>query len=135
MDAKSDVELKLRAHHICCAPFMTRTSERGTEFLEIKNIVKQILNSEPDARVMVIEGVDDVCGVCPLCKEGRCESPDGSEEKVRKWDAILLRELGLSFGDVLTVRQWLSLFDQKWPFQICQKCQWRKVCRVSSING
>jgi len=135
MSVQNEVDLKLRAHHICCAPFFTYdASDRGTRYLQVGSRIKQTLRSEPDSIVMVIEGVDELCKVCPLCKGDRCESPLGNEEAVRKWDAVLLKELGLSFGEALKVRQWQSLIRKKQPFRLCQRCQWRKVCSISSIE-
>ena len=135
MSVRREVNLKLRAHHICCVPFLTYdASDRGTRYLQVGSRIKQTLSSEPDSIVMVIEGVDELCKVCPLCKGDRCESPLGNEEAVRKWDAVLLKELGLSFGEALKVRQWQSLIRKKQPFRLCQRCQWRKVCSISSIE-
>ena len=127
--------LKLRAHHICCAPFIPPRSDRGIKFSQIQNRIRQVLKSEPDSTLVVIEGVDELCKVCPLCIEERCESPEGNEEEVRKWDAILLKELGLSFGEALKVRQWQSLIRQKSPFRLCQRCKWRETCSVSSMKA
>jgi hypothetical protein len=126
--------LKLRAHHICCSPYLSRRSERGSGFPKIRSKIEKALSSEPDSIIMVIEGVDELCKACPLCKEDLCESPDGNEEKVRKWDSILLNELGISFNTAMKVSEWQSLTEEKWPFQICQKCKWRLTCRVSSLD-
>ena len=62
---------------------------------------------------MVIEGVDELCQVCPLCVDERCSSPLGNEDEVRKWDAILLKELVLPFGSCLTSSEWRALIEQK----------------------
>ncbi len=133
MDAQNEITLKLRAHHICCIPFLTYDfSDRGIKYLQVGNIIKQTLSSEPDSTIMVIEGADELCKVCPLCQEDRCQSPLGDEEAVRKWDAVLLKELGLSFGEALKVRQWQSLIKKKRPFRLCQRCQWRESCSVSA---
>jgi hypothetical protein len=133
MNAQNEITLKLRAHHICCVPFLTHDfSDRGIEYLQVGNRIKQTLSSEPDSTIMVIEGADELCKVCPLCQEDRCQSPLGDEEAVRKWDAVLLKELGLSYGKALKVRQWQSLINKKRPFRLCQRCQWRKACSVSA---
>jgi len=88
--------------------------------------------SQPEAKIIVVEGVDELCRACPLCIDERCSSPRGSEDKVRKWDAILLKELGLPFGSCLTSTEWQALLEQKTPFKICQKCQWKQVCSVGA---
>jgi hypothetical protein len=79
---------------------------------------------------MVIEGADELCLECPLCIGGRCVSPRGDEDAVRKWDAILLKELGVTFNTCLTCNQWHELIEPKLPFKICQKCQWKSRCSV-----
>lgn len=135
MIAHSDIGiLKLRAHHICCLPFLTTdfSSERGAGYLRVRNKIKKTFRSEPDFTIMVIEGVDELCRECPLCKGNRCESQHGNENEVRKWDAILVKELGISFGDALIVREWQSLISEKTPFKLCQRCGWRESCSVGS---
>jgi len=104
--------------------------ERGPDFLQVRTRVKNTLLSQPEAEVMIIEGVDEVCKVCTLCIDERCSSPLGGDDAVRKWDAILLRELGLPFGTCLTSAEWQALIEQKTPYKICQKCRWKQVCDV-----
>jgi len=81
---------------------------------------------------MVAEGVDELCQQCPLCTDDRCSSPLGNEDEVRKWDAILLKELGLAFGTCLTAGEWQALIKQKTPFKLCRKCQWRQACIIGT---
>ena len=121
----------LRAHHICCVPFIIEPNEgRGRGFRQIESKIRSMFLSPSDSKVMVIEGVDELCRECPLFVDGRCASARGGEEAVRKWDAILLKELGLTFNTCLTSRQWHDLIKQEIPFKICQKCQWQKGCSV-----
>lgn len=137
MEAPKGVSLRLRPHHICCLPFFTRdfSEERGEDYLRIRNRIKYVLNSEPNSVVMVMEGVDEQCQECPLRQGDRCESPNGNEEKVRKWDAILMGELGVSYGEAFKVSEWRSLIAGKTPFKICRKCAWRESCTIGSRGG
>ena len=125
--------LKLRAHHLCCLRFVDIVPEGcSPEFRQTERSIKEMLLSAPDAPVMVIEGTDGLCRTCPVYVDGRCESPQGNEEEVRKYDAILLKELGASFGDCLTAGEWQALVQQKTPFKICHKCKTRGICSVGS---
>ena len=130
---KDSQALRLRAHHICCRQFWSVVfEERGSDFLQTENKIKDILLSQPESVVMVIEGVDELCKVCPVCVDERCSSPLGNEDEVRKWDAILLKELGIPFGSCLTSGEWRALIEQKTPFKLCKRCQWKKVCSVGA---
>jgi hypothetical protein len=125
--------IRLRAHHICCLPFWSGAMEgRGSRFEEKEAATKSLMQSAVDQPVMVIEGTDELCSECPLCVDGRCTSPNGDEDAVRKWDAILLKELGVDFNTCLTCRQWRDLIEPKLPYKLCQRCRWRELCRVGS---
>jgi hypothetical protein len=125
--------MRLRAHHICCLPFWTGAMEgRGSRFEEKEAAIKALFRSAADREVAVIEGVDELCSECPLCVDGRCASPDGDEDAVRKWDAILLSGLGIDFNTRLTCRQWRDLIEPKLPYKLCRRCRWQSRCRVGS---
>jgi hypothetical protein len=127
-------ELRLRPHHIMCEPFMVlETFDRGEAFNALANHIREALESQADTLIQVIEGVDDLCQTCPLCQDGRCQSPDGDETAVRKWDAIVLRGMEISYGDRLTAGHLSALIKQKTPLPLClTKCRWKNDCHVLS---
>ena len=106
--------------------------ERGSDFLQILDKLNSVLLSQPEVKVTVVEGGDELCQQCPFHADERCSSPFGNEEEVRKWDAVLMKELGLPFGTCLTAGEWQALIEQKVPFKICQKCQWKQECRMGA---
>jgi len=126
------VELRLRPHHIMCEPFMVlETFDRGEAFNTLATRIKEALESQADTLIEVHEGTDDLCQFCPLCRDARCQSPDGDETAVRKWDAIVLRGLEISYGDRLTASHFMALIKQKLPLPLClTKCRWKSVCHV-----
>jgi len=128
------VELRLRPHHIMCEPFMVlETFDRGEAFNTLANRIREALESQADTLIEVVEGTDDLCQKCPLCKNGRCQSPDGDEDAVRKWDAIVLKGMAISYGDRLTAGHLSALIKQKAPLPLClTKCRWRDNCRGMS---
>jgi hypothetical protein len=117
-----------------CEPFLAlETFDRGEAFNALANHIRESLESQADTLIEVIEGVDDLCQACPLCQNGRCQSPDGDENAVRKWDAIVLRGMAISYGDRLTAGHLSVVIRQKVPLALClTKCRWRNNCRVMS---
>ena len=127
-------ELRLRPHHVMCEPFLVPEAfDRGEAFNTLAKHIKESLESQTDMLIEVIEGVDDLCQMCPLCQDARCQSPDGDETAVRKWDAIVLRGMEVSYGDRLTARHLSALIREKVPLPLClTKCRWKNACRVPS---
>jgi len=125
-------ELRLRPHHIMCEPFLVlETFDRGEAFNALAKHIKESLESQADTLIEVIEGTDDLCQACPLCRDARCQSPDGDETAVRKWDAIVLRGMEISYGNRLTAGHLSALIKQKVPLPLClTKCRWKNACRV-----
>ncbi len=129
-------DLKLRPHHIMCEPFMVlETFNRGQAFAALADLIKQSLETDSDMVIQVVEGPDDLCRECPLCKDHRCQSPDGDETSVRKWDAIVLQALEASYGDRLTGAQFMARIRKKVPMSLClTKCKWKAACRGPSTR-
>ena len=123
--------MRLRPHHICCIRFWDNSfSDRGAGFLKTEDKIKETVRAGSETRITTIEGADELCRQCPLCVSESCASPRGGETEVRKWDAILLRELELPYNTCLSAAEWRKLIDEKIPFKLCQKCQWRETCRA-----
>jgi len=126
--------VKLRPHHIFCVSFLKADfSERGAGFLHVEQRVRDAVWSDEETLIETVEGVDELCRVCPLCRDDRCEPPQGNEEAVRKWDAILLKGLGISYGERMTSRQWRLLIKEKMPLQFCDtRCPSKSGCTVDT---
>ena len=124
---------KFRPHHIFCQRFLTlRFPERGEEFAGAKRRAIEIIGSHEETLVEAIEGVDQICRVCRNRQGDRCESPAGNEEAVRKWDAIILKGLGIRYGETRTAKQWRTLIDGKAPLDLCTlRCPYRSKCTIA----
>jgi len=139
---ESAQRLRLRPHHLFCEAFSPwNLPERGEVFNEVENnireilkYVREVLKSGTDTYIEVVEGIDDLCNVCPLCQSGRCQSPQGNEDQVRKWDAIILKGLGISYGDETTAQRIRLLIGDKAPLDFCYtRCKSKNVCKVFSL--
>jgi hypothetical protein len=126
-------KLNLRPHHIFCDRFLPLEELlRGEDFAYTVNKIKE-LTQRNDLIINVTEGPDHVCQSCPDYKNGRCENPVGNEEAVRKWDLKIIKGLGISYGQEVTVGELLELIIEKAPLEFCQtRCPWKTICGVFS---
>lgn len=126
-------KLRLRPHHIFCSRFLPLGDlGRGTAFGEAMERVRKLAEGEGETLVEVTEGPDQLCVHCTEYKDGRCQSPLGDEEKVRRWDARILEGIGISYGESLRVKELLKLIKEKAPLGFClSRCPWRAFCGVS----
>jgi hypothetical protein len=124
--------LRLRPHHLFCRRYqLDDEPDTDNEFGIFGRKIRKILQSGTKTPVIVTEGVDDLCAICSHNKNCRCENPHGDEEKTRRWDSILLDNLGISYGDRLTAGVLRSITDEKAPLPFCiSKCKLRERCSI-----
>jgi len=130
-------KVKFRPHHIFCLRFLRgEFPERGERYRLAEQRIKDLLQKEDNVLLEVTEGIDELCRSCINCQDDRCQSPKGSEESVRKWDNILLKGLGISYGDTRSSKQWRGLIGQKAPLDFClTRCPKKSYCTVFSISS
>ncbi len=115
----------------------TAYPDRGQDFAEATNRIRQMLRSGSGFSIRITEGVDELCQFCLHNRDNRCSHPDGDEEQVGKWDAIILRELGLPFGKLITIEELRNLINSIHPLKLCLgKCVYSKkgLCDALSVE-
>jgi len=132
IDNNGTKKLMLRPHHMYCLRFLDFDfPDRDEKFNMVVSEIRGALVRGTGIMVRLVEGTDYICEFCPSCQNNYCTSPYGDEQEVRKWDSILLRQLGLSYGDELSVEECRALINEKTPLDFCQnRCQWREICGV-----
>lgn len=128
--------LKWRPHHIYCEQFLDDIfADRGDEYNRVEQKIRETMKSGIGEVIEFTEGVDELCFACPICHDDRCQSPEGDEVQVRKWDGILLRALGVSYGDRMTVAEFRTMAKEKSPLDFCRtKCKMKETCRVFDLE-
>ncbi len=124
--------MRLRPHHIFCDTFLPQGDlGRGEEFSHALEEIRELARQRAGVTVVVTEGPDQLCEHCPHYGNGRCESPMGDEEKVKRWDAKILAGLGVSYGERFAAGELLALVREKAPLEFCRtRCPWRAFCGV-----
>ncbi len=126
--------IRLRPHHLLCTRYLQLDlSGRGRRFSEEIERVKELLSSGRDDVIEIIDGPDELCRACPELRSGRCESPRGNEEAVRKFDRLILQGLALTFDDTKKISEIRHIIQHKTPLAFCRsRCPWRRQCMVFS---
>lgn len=125
-------KVRFRPHHIFCERFLkVEVPNRGEEFEQVSQKVRDIIERQEDVIVEIIEGIDELCQACPDCRDGRCQNPRGNEEAVKKWDGIILKGLEINYGEARTSKDWRIFTQQKAPLDFCKtRCPFRSSCTV-----
>ena len=125
-------KVRFRPHHIFCERFLkVEVPNRGEEFEQVSQKVRDIIERQEDVIVEIIESIDELCQACPDCRDGRCQNPRGNEEAVKKWDDIILKGLEINYGEARTSKDWRILIHQKAPLNFCKsRCPFRSSCTV-----
>ena len=124
--------VRLRPHHILCIRFFDmEPGDRGEAFMRAYRDTIAMLTMDEGTVIEVACGPDDLCGPCTYLGQGRCVSPFGDEDKVRRWDARVMDGLGLSYGERKTSGEIRRLIGQRAPLDFCTgRCPWKPVCTV-----
>lgn len=132
--SENQEKLSLRPHHIFCGRFLPlEYIVRGEEFSGVLKKLKELTYSDKSLIITVTNGPDQICDYCPECRNDRCENPFGNEEEVRKWDAKVLKELDISYGQEITLKALNVLIKEKAPLEFCKtRCPWKQFCGVFS---
>lgn len=132
--------ITLRPHHLLC---LRTWAGRGYSEAFTGNMdrIARLLRENPDRRVLLVRGADEICAACPnLTEDGTCRS----EEKVRRLDdgvtGLLEAEgtgrhskgcsssAGTAFGNYqLVIDSRLNEFTQE---KLCGECEWFTLCKV-----
>jgi len=120
----------MRPHHLFCGRFYPKYfgEQRGKRFRELESSMIGAISYGNRNAVEMVQGTDELCRACSDYKDGRCASPNGNEDEVRKWDAIIVRAFGVPYGTVMEGGEWWKLTEKIRPLAFCRRCSLRKDC-------
>ena len=123
------MEIRLRPHHLLCIQKFIGRGYDGAFTNRLAEIVGH-LSANPDTKITLAEGCDEVCIKCPNNRAQVCT--DG--EKVIFLDEGVLEACNLKYGatdtwDSLSRTARERVFDTDNFERICGCCQWFDICK------
>ncbi|HEX2950960.1 MAG TPA: DUF1284 domain-containing protein [Armatimonadota bacterium] len=119
--------IRLRGHHLLCV-FGFRGYGYDENFVtEMSRVVRQLC--QPETRIEIVAGPDDLCAHCPNRQRERCASPEN------KRDAAVLAASGLTRGETASAEMvFATVMNKIRPAQLdelCTGCSWSSLgyCR------
>lgn len=125
--------IKLRGHHLICLNFFTG---EGYDLEFIKNLKEILIRAESGEEIVVCEGVDDVCKMCPFLKERRCNYEKYAENEIQKMDTDANALLRIEPGIKVTwfdIQKKIQGIFRKWSAEYCKSCNWRRICEKAAF--
>ena len=121
--------MRLRPHHLLCVQKFVGHGYDEKFVRHLAGVVAR-LAAQPETRITLTQGCDDVCAHCPNRVKSRCVSM----EKVDRMDSCVLEICGLGAGESGT---WAALAQRAkerilgaGAFEVvCAGCQWFALCR------
>ena len=121
--------LSLRPHHLLCIQNYTGKGY-DDDFTKNLNRIVRIFAGNPEMRIKLCEGPDDICKSCPNMQEGKCTN----EEMITRKDTEVTEVCGITpghyyrFNEVTaTIRKEFltaEVFDKT-----CKDCSWYELCK------
>ena len=122
--------LRLRAHHLLCA-LGFRGLGYNDAFVENMCRVVELLRSEPETKLRLIDTVDCICEACPHNVDQECRR-GGKGEKAAQRDRAMLERLNFLPPAVITVgsaydRVREKITPEMMSEEICMECEWETL--------
>lgn len=119
---------KLRGHHLFCL-LGYRGMGYSEEYVENMTVLHQTLRDNPQTRILLVKGPDQLCEKYPNSGKYHCQ-----DDSIYERDAAILNKIGLEIGQIINWQD-IVLHIQKnvVPSDIqvvCETCSWRSygVC-------
>ena len=112
--------LRLRPHHLLCIQNY-RGHGYSSDFHQKMTSVIEDLRSLSGAAIVLTGGADDLCGSCPHCRDGSCESDNPD-----RFDALVCAHTQTAPGDTFTWK--LSQGTDMFPVPPVTKDLLEKCC-------
>ena len=125
--------MELRPHHLLCIQKFTGHGYSADFTAYMKSVVSE-LKDNPETRINIVKGCDNLCEICPNNVRNVCTSPD----KVSLMDSSVMNICNLTYGEnaswaELAGKAWTRILETDEFNKICSSCQWFELCRRTEV--
>ena len=130
--------IDIRGHHLLCIPRFYRGGY-DKAFAENMKVICQKIRKNPETKIRVIIGLDNICHKCPYEQEGKCIQ----FEKIGKWvisqDKKAIRHFRLKEDSVHRAKDLFNLSMEKVNpkniRKVCKDCIYLDNCLKVGVNN
>ncbi|MGB9643071.1 MAG: DUF1284 domain-containing protein [Candidatus Ratteibacteria bacterium] len=119
--------INLRPHHLFCILGFCGRGYNKTFAENMEQICYQIKNN-PGIKIVLVDGVDDICNCCPYNSGSVCLKKTDSEASLKNREKEIIRILGLDFNvsieAVKIYNQIKNLYPMDAIIPLCEQCEW-----------
>ncbi len=128
LNSVTGIMFRIRGHTLLCLQGFKGRGYNESFVANMKRI-HEALFKEPETKVEVVIGPDDICSACPHLKDNLCTLNGlDTESDVIKKDSSVIALLGIFPARQYTWREILSTISQRLNTDIlkglCSRCQW-----------
>lgn len=120
--------ITLRPHHLLCIRnFIGKGYSK--DFVDNMKSLINTLEENPNQKVLIKSGFDDICKKCPENNLGKCNS----EDKVNILDKKVIECVNIQSGDIFSWEELMLKTDKaisrEYFEKICSNCSWFNTCK------
>lgn len=117
--------IQLRGHHLFCL-LGYRGMGYSPEYVKNMTEIHQRLRNNPETKIKIVKGPDQLCDKFPATEEYHCENSN-----IYDRDAAILKKMNLQIGEVLKWKDIESLILKHVTATdipvVCKTCTWRSL--------
>lgn len=128
----------IRGHHLLCIPRFYRGGYTEEFADNMKKICMQIRDN-PDIKIKVIKGCDDICDKCYHKKNNLCKRTPKFDCVVLRWDENVFKKFDIKENSIHKAKDIFNLSMNKvnngMVTENCKGCPHKKNCLKVGINN
>jgi uncharacterized protein len=129
--------IRIRAHHLLCMQGFQGYGYNKDFTVNLAKITEKF-QTNPSTFLEIVNAPDSICEHCPHYSKGACNMDASSERRIRVMDNLLLQNLEIREGSVISwaeIKSSTFNLNKQTIKEICGSCFWRSKCAYFQQRG